>query len=195
MSNVHEYVINPLPLLPRWANLLLFCPKSLAFLKPKHPFSRSPTSGTPTPTNLRSDQIVQAPPGLVTAPLPVLSPSESKDQGNSRPSKPFPGKSLHVSNQLVISKGNPPLSNRAPAQLLLLQNHLNSLLNPALNHPTPVSIPPPKSYASFFSTMDPPNPLPLEPPVWVNGKPTIRIPQQMISHSKESFSLYAIGRC
>lgn len=60
VSNVHEYVINPLPLLPRWANLLLFCPKSLAFLKPKHPFSRSPTSGTPTATNLRSDQIVQA---------------------------------------------------------------------------------------------------------------------------------------
>ncbi|KAJ8617215.1 hypothetical protein MRB53_013401 [Persea americana] len=54
--------------------------------------------------------------------------------------------------------------------------------------------PPPQSYASLLS--QPPISLPKSMPStsWIDGKPSVKIPKDMISSSQESFSFAAIGR-
>lgn len=86
-----------------------------------------------------------------------------------------------------------------PVQLQLLHKHLDSLLNPQPVQPSEEVLashkpPPRKSYASFFSPMAISHPPALPPPAWKDGKLTLRIPQQMVKTSSDSFSFSAIGK-
>ncbi|KAJ8618518.1 hypothetical protein MRB53_014704 [Persea americana] len=60
-----------------------------------------------------------------------------------------------------------------------------------VEHPPP---PPQKSYASFFSPSAISAPPSIPPPTRIDGKLTLRIPQQMVANSKESFSFSAVGK-
>ncbi|KAJ8628514.1 hypothetical protein MRB53_021821 [Persea americana] len=79
-------------------------------------------------------------------------------------------------------------------QLLLLHNHLNSLLPKSSGNPSLVPSHYPKTYASCLSpaVFSPPPPIP--PPVLAYGKLTIRISLQMVNLSKQSFSHSAIRK-
>ncbi|KAJ8630519.1 hypothetical protein MRB53_023842 [Persea americana] len=129
--------------------------------------------------------MVMVSPDLVSAPAPVTVPPDPAPDPPSELTRPL--------NPPAPARGNLSFSTWAPEQLLFLQKQLNNLLIPPLFPPSSAANSHPKSYVSLFPPLAPPEPLPLQPPVWVDGKLTIRIPQQMINNSKESFSFSAIG--
>ncbi|KAJ8615311.1 hypothetical protein MRB53_034683 [Persea americana] len=81
--------------------------------------------------------------------------------------------------QLHEPSAFPPLSSLAPSAGIQQQS-LSQL---------------PTSFANLFTTPIPSFHIPNYPPtIWKNGKPTLTIPQSMLSSSKESFSFAFIGK-